>query len=353
VGAFVEADVRRVVGEVWAEVLPYTPFDEQLTWRESGVDSLKTLQFLLRLEQALGRPVSFDDITRDMTAGDLVRALTVAPAEDAWALDMTIFLVPGLFGDEPILAEFRKSLAGQVRFDTLPPPDIDQPISVLSDLKATAGLLVDQIQARQPTGPLYIGGYSVGGLIAFQAANDLIAAGREVRLVCLFDALLRVNPLAQLGAPNAADAESPLTIFVPKRGETLSSYGERLAFEVSRRVGLTEIARKVALANSHRHDLDTNYRRRRALIGGWRGRAMLTWRPTRCPAPALLITSDDFPRHCPVALWQALCPNLTVQAVPGHHAQIFDPPALAKLNPALLAALSVPVERAAVAAAAA
>jgi hypothetical protein len=110
-------------------MVPSTPFDEALTWRDAGVDSLKTLHFLLRLEQVLGRPVSFDLITRDMTLGDLSSALSV-PSGRKTATNTgvaTVFLVPGVAGDEANLAEFRRSLAGKVHFETLtlletPPP---------------------------------------------------------------------------------------------------------------------------------------------------------------------------------------------------------------------------------------
>ena len=332
-----QTTVTQVVRDVWAEMLPATPFDETLTWRDAGVDSLKSLHFLLRLEQVLGRPVSFDAITRDMTAGDLVRALT-APTEDpAGRTETTVYLIPGVVGDEPILAEFRRSLKGQVNFETLTLPDIDRPSRILASVEATSQILAKNIAERQPEGPLRVAGFSFGGLLAFQVGSDLIASGREVRLVCLLDALLGFDPKAagvQLRPPPSGQAQ-----FSKRKEEGLSLYVERLAYGVSRRIGLLEVARRIAMASAGRHDLETNLKRRRFLIERLRGRAMMFWRPKPMPAPTLLIVSDEFEKHSTVKSWRALCPDLTVERVPGGHLEIFEPRALAKLNPALIQAL--------------
>ena len=322
------------------------PFDEALTWRDAGIDSLKTLHFLLRLEQILGRPVSFDLITRDMTLGDLAPAL-LAPASVGSAPDTdltTLFLVPGVFGDEANLAEFRRSLAGRVRFETLTLLDIDRPARRLADLSATASHVVEQIEAMAPDGPLFLAGYSMGGLIAFQAANDLTARGRDVRLVCLLDAMLGYD-LETMAAdrptqPRPAYLRADVWArFLVRPGEGLVRYGERVGFGVLVRTGLLEPARRLAVASARHGDVVVNDLRRRRVLGGLRRRAVFSWRPSPCSAPVLLIASDDFAKYCRVEAWAAVAANLTVQRVPGSHVEIFQPAALAALNPALLGAL--------------
>ena len=63
-------DLVAVFADIWAELIPNSPFDERLTWAESGVDSLKGLIFWLRLEQVLERPLSYDIMTREMTPAE-------------------------------------------------------------------------------------------------------------------------------------------------------------------------------------------------------------------------------------------------------------------------------------------
>ncbi|RYG55502.1 MAG: hypothetical protein EON56_05545, partial [Alphaproteobacteria bacterium] len=201
--------VRIAIAEAWREMMPGIPFDTTLTWREAGIDSLKSLQLLLSLEERLGQSLSFDMITQDLTVDDLIAALSGSPGAarvDPLTMqrDLTLFLVPGLYGDEPILAEFRRSLEGEINIETLALPDLDQPSKILGDIRRSAEVLVEQIRQRQPEGPLYIGGYSIGGLLAFQAANDLIEIGREVRLVCLLDSML--YSLKDVTGPKARSA---------------------------------------------------------------------------------------------------------------------------------------------------
>jgi hypothetical protein len=43
------------------------------------------------------------------------------------------------------------------------------------------------IRGSRPKGPYVLGGYCLGGIVAFEAARQLISAGEEVRLVVLFD----------------------------------------------------------------------------------------------------------------------------------------------------------------------
>jgi thioesterase domain-containing protein len=326
-------------------MMPDAEFDEALTWREAGVDSLKSLHFLLRLEQLMGRRLSFDMITRDMTIGDLIGVLSTHNEDDQTqdTQSETVFLIPGLFGDEPILAEFRRSLAGRVKFDTLTLPDIDRPTRVLASLKATAALLVDDIVERQPEGPLYLAGYSLGGLLAFEAARQLGRLGREVRLVCLIDALMGSKgadkETGQDRDPVRADSEREPSAFRLRDGETVGRYAERFVFGALMRLNLIEAARRWALATSKHNDLLVNARRRRHLLDRMRRQAIFLWRPRHCDTPVLLIASDDFARYCKLTVWSDLCSNYAVQRVPGGHRDVFEPDSLAVLNPALLAAL--------------
>jgi hypothetical protein len=173
---------RNAVVEVWSKLVPGTPFQEQLTWSEAGVDSLKSLHFLLHLEALLERPLSFDLFARELTLGEVIRRVAEVSASDEDALPegRTIFLSPGIFGDEPILADFRHSLRSRLNCRLLDLPQLDQSPAVLSDIRATAALSVKYIEAQQPDGPVIIGGYSYGALVAYQTAVDLLERGRTI-----------------------------------------------------------------------------------------------------------------------------------------------------------------------------
>ncbi|WP_419897686.1 SDR family NAD(P)-dependent oxidoreductase [Roseomonas sp. USHLN139] len=94
-----------------------------------------------------------------------------AAGETSWAVNLARALGP----DFPVLALEAAGLA-----EDGPPP--------LDDLPAMAARYVAAIQARQPEGPLWLGGYSAGGPIAFEMARQFAAAGRPVARLVLLDA---------------------------------------------------------------------------------------------------------------------------------------------------------------------
>jgi thioesterase domain-containing protein len=56
------------------------------------------------------------------------------------------------------------------------------------DLEAIASRLVRSIRAAQPAGPYFLGGFCSPGLLAYEAACQLIAAGQEVGMLVLVEA---------------------------------------------------------------------------------------------------------------------------------------------------------------------
>lgn len=58
----------------------------------------------------------------------------------------------------------------------------------IDDLQAMGRLYVEAIREVQPEGPYHLGGWSFGGLVAFEMAQQLRAMGHEVALVALLDA---------------------------------------------------------------------------------------------------------------------------------------------------------------------
>ena len=54
-------------------------------------------------------------------------------------------------------------------------------------MEAMAGRLSADLTAFQPDGPICLAGYSFAGLLAYEMARQLTAAGREIKLLVIFD----------------------------------------------------------------------------------------------------------------------------------------------------------------------
>jgi len=56
-------------------------------------------------------------------------------------------------------------------------------------VEEVVGDFIGAIRAHQPDGPYFLGGYSFGGVFAFEMARRLRAAGQDVPLLALFDTM--------------------------------------------------------------------------------------------------------------------------------------------------------------------
>jgi non-ribosomal peptide synthase protein (TIGR01720 family) len=103
------------------------------------------------------------------------------------------------YGDSPALVfrDLASELNAQHRVYGLSVPE-DREFSY----QTLAGQHVDAITCAQPTGPYVLAGYSLGGLVAFEIASQLEAAGHEVLLV-LFET---VCPVACIDLRTLSDA---------------------------------------------------------------------------------------------------------------------------------------------------
>ena len=59
-----------------------------------------------------------------------------------------------------------------------------KPLTTIEEMAAT---YIKALQEIQPNGPYYLGGWSMGGVVAWEMAQQLQAAGQEVALVALID----------------------------------------------------------------------------------------------------------------------------------------------------------------------
>jgi thioesterase domain-containing protein len=65
----------------------------------------------------------------------------------------------------------------------------EEPLDRIEDM---AAIYLEEVRRVQPTGPYRIGGWSLGGLIAFEMARQLRERGEEVALVAILDTSPRI-----------------------------------------------------------------------------------------------------------------------------------------------------------------
>ncbi|MFJ9627211.1 alpha/beta fold hydrolase [Streptomyces sp. NPDC101175] len=108
------------------------------------------------------------------------------------------FCAGGIGGSALYLTSLARALGDARPCYAFEAPGLNGKEEPLDDLEELATLFADEIQRVQPHGPYLLGGHSLGGMIAYEAARQLRERGEPVHRVVLYDTYV---PLPGRGAP--------------------------------------------------------------------------------------------------------------------------------------------------------
>ncbi len=146
--------------------------------------------------QSAGLPPAIAAATGSAEAGDAASTVSAPPA---WSPLVTIcrgrperrplFLVHGAGGNVLNFKIISDRLGPDLPFYGLQAQGVDGRAPPLATIEAMAAQYIEAIRAVDPVGPYCLGGYSAGGLIAFEMAQQLQRAGAQVALLAMIDTL--------------------------------------------------------------------------------------------------------------------------------------------------------------------
>jgi thioesterase domain-containing protein len=186
-------------------------------------------------------------------------------------------------------------------------------------MEAMAAEYVAAMRAIQPHGPYCLGGWSAGGLVALEMAQQLLAEGESLALLALLD----TTPPTQPGS--AAEQDSGQEYGLDLSFEELARLGpdEQLPYlwQHALQLGLIEPEVPLAVAEQVLHELKRLFHRHMVLASEYvarpyAGRVTL-FRPSAAPVP--VATPRD-------RGWGRLAADVDVHFVPGqHHSMVKEP----------------------------
>ena len=104
------------------------------------------------------------------------------------------FLVAGMFGNVLNLRHLAQLVGPDRRFYGVQALGLFGDVAPHDTLPDAAAAYIAEMRLVQPRGPYLVGGFSGGGLTAWEIASQLRAAGEEVALVALLDTPMPVRP---------------------------------------------------------------------------------------------------------------------------------------------------------------
>ncbi|MGI4739588.1 MAG: non-ribosomal peptide synthetase [Janthinobacterium lividum] len=330
-------NVEQLVADSWCEALKITEVGVFDDFFDLGGHSLIAVQVMARLEKVTGKRLPLAALFTHPTVAALALLIqrdgskaitwdslvpikpkgTKTPLYIVHGAGMNVLLFNALArnmdADQPIYGLQARGLNG-----------VDEPLDRIEDMAAH---YVAAIRAQNPEGPYALAGFSFGGLIAFEMAKQLLAIGKKVQFLAMFDTYAyqsnyrapRLTRLTQNTLLSFKKTAYTLKLLASAPGPTLAYQREQLRFKVGGVLGRLGLGTKL--------QSDFGY----PPLVDWMNE--IAWRRyvlTPAPVAIELFRANHRTFYMPDAEllgWQPFALNgITVHSMPGAHNFMFAPP---------------------------
>lgn len=189
-------DLEKEIAEIWQQVLGVSQIGMTDNFFDLGGHSLLAVQIVTKIGNKIGKTFPLAVLFRYPTVRSLYEFIKQENAQTKWktlvpikptgskspvyfihgdGLNVLNFssLAAAMDKDQPVYGLQAKGLDG-----------IDQPLDKLEDIAAE---YLKEVLEQNPNGPYYLAGYSFGGYVAIEMRKQLLAMGRKVNVLAVFD----------------------------------------------------------------------------------------------------------------------------------------------------------------------
>jgi thioesterase domain-containing protein len=182
--------------EIWQELLGVKTIGIKDDFFALGGNSLLALRMLQRVEQACGKALQpaalFKQATIEYLSNELLTqkmesAPTILAIQEKGEKTPIFYLHGDLTGGGYYCMKLSRGLGEDQPFYALPPVDVNA-VKGLPSIEQMAAMHIEAIRSVRPHGPYVIGGFCLGGLIAYEVARQFAKAGEGVEQLIIIDA---------------------------------------------------------------------------------------------------------------------------------------------------------------------
>jgi len=235
-----------------------------------------------------------------------------------------LFMIPGAPGSILQLAPLAEALTAPEPIYAIKPRGLEEGETPCGSIAELAAYGIAALRQVRPHGPYRLVGYSAGGLVALEMAQQLTAAGEGVPLIVLLDTLpsrriwpwrchadILARQCLRVVADVARISRSPSGAEIKRRWRSLLEY-----LGAS---GVKRLPRPPVVPEG------TNAASRRVHVATYN--AGEAYRPRRYAGKVVYVQPEEVPNlepRAPRQVWGSLLPDLEVRRVPGSHLGMLD-----------------------------
>ena len=190
-------DLEIVLCDLWARVLGVSEIGVDDDFFDLGGSSYSMVQLSARIRAETGYAIELTDLYQASTVARLAATfrngeqrmpgVSLVRLRDGDADLPPVFMVHSLTGTLVRFVELKRSMKPGREIYGLQARGLDPTCEPHLDIVEMAGDYLTEIRKVWPPGPYILYGYSLGGIIAYEIAQQLLAEGAEVQLLALGD----------------------------------------------------------------------------------------------------------------------------------------------------------------------
>jgi len=191
---------------MWANVLQLKSVGIRDNFFELGGNSLLAARLFAQIENRLGKHLPLATLFQFPTIEQLANFLRDSDTSKPWSSLVAIqpegsrpplFCVHAAGANVLIYRPLSRHLGRDQPVYALQAPGLDGRTSPFTSVEEMAALYLKEIRTFQSQGPYYLLGASFGGLVIYEMAQQLLAAGQEVALLAMLNTNCPVYTLAK------------------------------------------------------------------------------------------------------------------------------------------------------------
>jgi phthiocerol/phenolphthiocerol synthesis type-I polyketide synthase E len=190
--------VSQELTRIWQQVLGVESVGLDDNFFDLGGESSIAVQMFAQVESVFNVKLPLATLYEASTISELAAILRTEVSSSRWSPLVAIqpsgsrppfFCMHGAGGNVLNYRELSQHLGSDQPFYGLQCPGLDGSCPPLAKIEEMAEQYTKEIRRVQPHGPYFLGGYCMGGTVAYEVAQQLAASGERVALLALFDTM--------------------------------------------------------------------------------------------------------------------------------------------------------------------